>query len=260
MAELSRIKLPSGNVYDLKDATARKDIETLSSLISGGITYIGTTPNALVDGDTTNPITVNDEESTKSVTVTDGMMVNYNNVMYCWNGTQWDQLGSAEALGEMAYVDGAGTTVTPTGRVSTPIFTGTETTVTVTGIPSGMVSTPMFIGNDAIDDVTITPFTETIKVVNDAGTLPKFTATVENEILSFSWDAGSITTTTNKDIVTGIQSATVKTTPSGIVTAPLFVGEEMTSSGKFVPYGTNSTPEFEADDLEIIVTPLKSSK
>lgn len=257
MAELSKIKLPSGNVYDLKDVTARKDIETLSSLISGGITYIGTTPNALVDGDTTNPITVNDGESTKSVTVTDGMMVNYNNVMYCWNGTQWDQLGSAEALGEMAYVDEAKAIVTPTGRVSTPLFTGQETTVNVSGIPTGTISTPQFFGDESTNDVTIVPTIEIVKVVNDAGTLPKFTATVENEILSFSWDSGALTTTVDKDVMTAISSAKVTTTPSGIIAAPIFTGDQMTSSGKFTPYGTNSTPIFEANPLEITVTPSK---
>jgi hypothetical protein len=33
MPDISKIKLPSGNVYDIKDATARE-------MISGGISYI----------------------------------------------------------------------------------------------------------------------------------------------------------------------------------------------------------------------------
>lgn len=58
MAYISKITLPTGSTYDIKDAKAWTDIEALSAAIKGGVHYIGKTTTALVDGSTTNPITV----------------------------------------------------------------------------------------------------------------------------------------------------------------------------------------------------------
>jgi len=51
MAEISKITLPSGTTYDIKDATAR-------ATIAGAISIKGTTTTALTDEATTNPITI----------------------------------------------------------------------------------------------------------------------------------------------------------------------------------------------------------
>ena len=55
MPDISKITLPSGNTYDLKDAGARSLISQLQSYTD----YLGVTTTALVDGSTTNPIVIN---------------------------------------------------------------------------------------------------------------------------------------------------------------------------------------------------------
>ena len=59
--------------------------------------------------------------------------------------------------------------------------------------------------------INVNPATKTIKAVNSAGTLPAWSATVSGEILSFSWNAGTLTTTKNETVVTGISDATAST-------------------------------------------------
>ena len=53
MAEISKIKLPSGTEYDIKDATARAAIEA----ITGGdaVVFIGVSSTAITDGGTEVP-------------------------------------------------------------------------------------------------------------------------------------------------------------------------------------------------------------
>ena len=55
MADISRITLPSGTTYNLKDTVAR-------AAMAGTITLIGTTTTALTDECTTNPIKVGGED------------------------------------------------------------------------------------------------------------------------------------------------------------------------------------------------------
>ena len=51
MAEISKITLPTGTTYDIKDAVAR-------STVAGAILVKGTTTTALTDEATTNPIVI----------------------------------------------------------------------------------------------------------------------------------------------------------------------------------------------------------
>ena len=76
MPDISKITLPSGSVYDIKDAQAREDIEEIKDAIAGGVTFMGETTTPLTDGATTNPITIND----KSVTAIKGYLVVYKRV------------------------------------------------------------------------------------------------------------------------------------------------------------------------------------
>lgn len=55
MPDISKITLPSGNTYDLKDATARAAIEALE----GASYFLGITTTNLTDGSHTSPILIN---------------------------------------------------------------------------------------------------------------------------------------------------------------------------------------------------------
>lgn len=99
MADISSITLPSGNSYNLKDATARAAIAALE----GGSYFLGVTTTALTDGATTNPITVDGD----SVTAVNGNMVIYGNKEYVFyvkgNTKKWIEFGDLTTLGALAY-------------------------------------------------------------------------------------------------------------------------------------------------------------
>lgn len=155
MAEISEISLPSGDVYDLKDAKARSEIESIKNITGSGVIYRGTTNTAIVDGSTTATYTIGDDTTQR--TAASGDMVSYNNVMFAWNGTQWDQLGTAGAFHALAYKDSVSGTITATGKVSSPAFTGKEGSISVTGTPKGSVSAPTFTGSETTSTGKFTP-------------------------------------------------------------------------------------------------------
>lgn len=170
MPDISQITLPSGSVYNIKDAKARADIEALS----GYSTYLGVTTTALTDGATTNPIVIGGE----SVTAKKGGIANFGSKEFIFNGTAWQEFGDMSALGDLAYKDSASGSYTPEGTVEAPV-------------------------------ITVTPNTDSVSGMDSVGALPNFTATVANEVLTFGWDAGSLPTkSTAQTFVTGISSAT----------------------------------------------------
>ena len=123
MADISKITLPSGSTYDLKDKWARDQIASLS----GYTYYMGVTTTALSDGSTTNPVIINGS----SVTANTGGICTYQSKEFIWNGTAWQEFGDLSALGDLAYADTASTNYTPAGSISGS-FTGSESNVTVT--------------------------------------------------------------------------------------------------------------------------------
>ena len=198
MADISKITLPSGTTYDLKDAQAREDIEEIRDAIAGGVTFMGETTTALTDGATTNPITINGN----SVTAIKGYLVVYNSKEFVFDGTHWIEMGDLSVLGALAYKDSASGSYTPAGTVSQPTFTGSSSNVTVTTAdnasgnyqPKGTVSQPTFSGSSLTSTGNFTP----------AGSVSVATATTENKTAAVSPAA----------------SGTATYTPAGSVSAP----------------------------------------
>lgn len=131
-AYISKITLPSGSTYYIKDEEVRELIRDIEKYTR----YLGVTTTALTDGATTNPITINGE----SVTAESGNIVTYNNKEFIFNGTAWQEFGDLSGLGSLAYKNSASGNFTPAGSVGQPTFTGTTATVTVTGTPTGNVT------------------------------------------------------------------------------------------------------------------------
>lgn len=163
MADISVIKLPSGTSYNIKDAQASADIETIESAISGGMHYIGVTTTALTDGASTNPIMIDG----KSITAKSGDIAIYGSLEFIFSDTdsKWHEFGSTGSLKALAFKDSAAGNFTPSGSVSTPA-------------------------------ITITPTTDSVRTLASTGelpecTLPKFTANVASETLTLGWSAGS---------------------------------------------------------------------
>ena len=122
MADISKITMPSGNTYDLKDAWARTQIAGLSNVTR----YIGVTTTALTDGSTTNPITINGEQVTAvtgDMTIyTSGSGASAINKEFLFDGSVWQELGSIDLsnLGDLAYKDTASGSYTPAGTMTDP--------------------------------------------------------------------------------------------------------------------------------------------
>lgn len=259
MADISKIELPSGSTYDIKDATAR---ELISSL-SGALTYLGTTTTALTDGSTTSPITIGD----KSVTPKAGDVVAYGNSEFVWSAAEskWREFGSTGSLKALAFKDSASASYTPAGTVSQPTFTGTKTTISSSFTPAGTVAiskgtgtanyTPE--GTVSAPTVTVTPNTASVKPFGSAGTLPSFTASVSGETLSLAFSAGTLPSAgTAVTVATGIKSATAsapKFTGTGAELKAAFKGTAGTVSSEYTPAGTVSKPTFTGTANDITV-------
>lgn len=185
MAEISKIVLPNGTAYDIKDAVARAAIGT----VSGAMRYLGTTTTAISDGSTANPVTIGGS----SVIPISGDVIIYGSSEYVWSDAEskWREFGSTGSLKALAFKDSATGSYTPAGTVSAPT-------------------------------VTVTPNTTSVKPFGSAGTLPsctlpEMTATVSGETLTLGWTAGTFSAGTlpsagnSVTVATGIKSASAST-------------------------------------------------
>lgn len=211
MADISKIMLPSGNTYDIKDAIARELIENLT----GYTKYLGVTTTALSDGASTNPITVGGE----SITAETGDIAVYGSGEFIFNGTTWQAFGDLSALGALAYKDSATGSVTPAGTVSQPTFTGNSDTVDITVAtnasgnytPAGTVSQPTFSGSELTSTGKFTPegeisFSNTNK-----------TATVSTTTGTATYTPGGSVSTPTISVATAGATTTVKNPTSQTV-------------------------------------------
>ncbi|MDD6561360.1 MAG: hypothetical protein PUF17_10425 [Lactimicrobium massiliense] len=272
MADISKITLPSGSTYNIKDSTARQDISDIKENLASGVHYQGVTTTPLTDGATTpTTISISKDGTATDYAVKQGDQVSYNNVMYAWNGTQWDQLGSAGPIKSLAYKDSVTGSVTPTGTVTQPSFTGLNKSISVTGTPAGTVSAPAFTGTKgtinvsgtpkgSVDitaaapasgetanytptgDVNVTPNTTTVQQITDVGSLPSFSATVADETLTLGFSQGTLPTRASTTVATGVKSATF--TGSGTVIKGSFTGQPSSASGSYTPAGSIGAPTF----------------
>lgn len=199
--ELSKIKLPSGTEYSLKDAQARQDIASLQNAMTGKVALIGTTTTALADQATTNPIKINNAD----VTAIAGNLVYYNKKEFLFDGTKWVELGDLSSLGSLAYKNNATGSVTAEGTVSKPNFNGTESTVTVTATENssgtfsfgGTVSAPTFNGASMTSTGTFKPNgTVTISTAETGTANYTPEGTISTPVISVK-TAGSTTTIKN---------------------------------------------------------------
>ena len=165
MPDISSITLPSGTTYTIKDATAR-------AATVGGLVLLGVTTTALTDGSTTNPIKINNVDTT----AVNGSLAIYGGKEFVWVefDAQWHEFGDTSDLGALATKDSASGTYTPAGTVSQPTFSGTAATIkpkvtaagsvaistgsgTANYTPAGSVSQPSFTGASMTSTGNFTP-------------------------------------------------------------------------------------------------------
>lgn len=300
MADISKIILPSGTTYNIKDEVARQMASagvsfTLSTDAAstpkdvtwdnGGTIITGT---LVASADTTGifylvPATT--EQSSKDI-YAEYVTVQYGSgslIIY-----SWEKIGTTDIdlsdLGDLAYKDAASGYYTPEGTVSTPTFTGTMSTVSVSGTPSGSINigsgtanyTPA--GTVSTPEITINSQSSNGYVAESetgggsvsagvaaSATMPVFETSVSNETLVLSWTPGSFTPNTptavtlpsfsNKNIVTGITGATAsQPTFTGTGVELEFTGDQLSSTGTFTPEGAVSQPTFTGTQKEVTVS------
>ena len=254
MADISKITLPSGTTYDLKDATARQSISDIQTAMSGGVSFLGETTTALTDQATTTTIKINGS----NVTAKAGNLVYYGKKEFLFNGTKWIEMGDLTTLKALAYKDSASGKVTAAGSVSQPTFTGTEFTSTGKFTPAG-----------SVDITVVTDDVNTDGPYKTEGILYEPTGSVDLEIRGADdrglnvTSSGSFKPEGSVTISTG--TGTKNYTPEGSVSQPTFSGDEMTSAGTCTPNGSvtiskgtgtaNYTPEGSVSKPNITVTP-----
>lgn len=114
MASISKIQMPSGTTYDIKDAEARRILETLAG--GSAVVFIGVSTTELTDGGSEIP-TISGQQKTPAA----GQLFFYGTNEFIWgNDNKWHALGSLSALGTLAYQDSAYGSYTPAGTVSAP--------------------------------------------------------------------------------------------------------------------------------------------
>lgn len=254
MADISKITLPSGSTYDIKDAVARAAIAggmlafvgVPSKLYSGdtGTTEVPTTTGtgAFADGNTTVKrvklaaaanIRGTSYAAGDVYTIQNGDTIIVGNKEYVatvatsGNSTTvtWHEFGDTTTLGDWAKWNAGQVTFTPSGSVS----------INLTGDAFEM---PLYVGNDG-------PSQEDYKThYTPSGTVsqPTFTGSSTTSTGSYT-PAGSVSlTNTNKTAAVAPANSGENTyTPAGSVSQPTFSGSSLTSTGKFTPEGTVTT-------------------
>lgn len=283
MADISKITLPTGSTYNLKDQQARNDIAAIQGAISGGVTFMGETTTALTDGSTATSIVVN----SATITAVKGYLVVYNSKEFVFDGTKWVELGDLSLIGDLGWKDSASTTYTPAGTVSKPTFTGSSSTFTGTITPHGSIdltttNKTATVSKAASGTATYTPegtvtaptisvqtagSTTTVNSITAVGTLPTLTTTVANETLTIGFDQGTLPTKgDNTTVKTGdatYQATAPAFTGTGarlvtgniaVPTSASFTGTEENISISGTPSGTVSQPTFTGTQATITVT------
>ena len=252
---IKQVTMPSGTLYDIVDQGARDLIASLEHDTG----WLGVTTTPLTDGASTNPILINGE----SVTAETGNITSYENAEFIFNGTVWQEFGNMGALGELAYKDNASTNYTPAGTVTQPTFSGSEMTATGSFTPAGTIATGSGTANytpsGSCSGGAVALTTDTVKEVDSVGTLPSVTMpsfSVSNEVLTItngSYTAGTLPTTANKTVATGVSSFTQPTfTGTGVDLE--FTGTAGTVTATGTPAGTVTQPTFSGTQATITVS------
>lgn len=172
MADISKITLPSGTTYNLKDEVARQAAAAGVSFVVS--TDAGSTPKDVTwdKSGTTITGTLVASASTSGAfylvpTTTAGGKDIYSEYVTIKQGSgstvtySWEKIGTTDidlsALGDLAYKDTATGNYKPEGSVSKPTFTGNAMTSTGTFTPGGTVSKPTFTGTEGNINVSGTP-------------------------------------------------------------------------------------------------------
>lgn len=233
------------------------ELQAIKTAMSTGIHYRGVTTTALSDGATTNPITINGN----SYTAVAGDLVIYDEYEFLFDGTYWEKFGTDGTLKALAFADTAtGTSsVSVTGTAAAQNFTGTQSTISISGNVSG---TAVSMTPTAENQQNITPFGSGGSFTQGADTFSAGTTPV-NVAMGTGANAETliISTGTAPSFTQGSDSFTpasggstvtlLKSLPTPSVTQGTFSG-----STTYTPAGSNAASTVTASgSVTVTVTP-----
>lgn len=261
MADISKIKLPSGTVYNIKDEYARAQLVGVMAFIAGGsslVLYSGTSgtttvpltgSGAFADGNTTarriklpaatkirgvdyakdavyafhtgDTIIVNSKEYVATVSGGADASVSGSTIT-------WSEFGDNTSLGALAYKDSASGSYTPAGTV----IVGTN-----------VANVGAFAVKPAASVDSMLPTTPVTYTPEGGVSQPTFSGT-QATVTVKGTPSGSVTATASANRTATVSAASTGTatyTPAGTVSQPTFSGSELTSTGNFTPSGSVSS-------------------
>lgn len=279
---ISKITLPSGYTYDIKDTWAREKIDALTS-IDNGVSLIGVTETIITDGATTSSIQVDG----KTYTPVKGDLIfaptatgDTSTKEFLYDGEQWHLLDALNSYGTLATKNAVnvkydkasvntktftGTAVhLVTGNIPVPAtytstFTGTQGNVSVSGTASGTVTTTTATTEDK---------TTTVKPASSSSGAVTYTpaGTIQNDKLSFTGTpatfnisgtaSGNVTAASNSFTGTGVRLVTGNIP---VPTSASFTGTAGTVNVTGTATGTVSKPTFTGTKVTgLLVSPATS--
>ena len=184
---ISKITLPNGDNFLIKDQAARQDIQTLKDTVVGTTHYRGTADAIQSSISGTNKSMRDGATSNGNIVMTDGTTLTPQNgdiIIIGTSGTNeaapkeyifkltsstgptgvWNEFGSTGSLKALAFKDNATASYTPRGTINALTFTGTAATISSTYKPVGTISTPSFTGTTATITVTSEPLQSDVTI------------------------------------------------------------------------------------------------
>lgn len=249
-AYISKVTLPSGNSYLIKDKEARE----LIAQLEGGSYFLGISQTAITNGSTTATITVPDGESTKQVTATNGNIAIYDKKEFIFDGTSWHEFGdlssielnkqTATVLKSTTTASAAASTVTFSGNAGTGGLTdvvlgeGTTFALTSGAVTHGTPTTDSVLGAD-------TTFTLNNPTLDPGATTKYMKATA----------SGANTTWNSKDqrtVVTGYASPTT----TGFLTSVTPTSKKLATTSITGTNGTETVSKVTKTASKLVTTTI----
>ena len=281
MPDIKTITLPSGNTYDICDATAREAIAQLNNTQNVLSTDAASTPYGVTwvnsQEETIVGTLVASAETIKKIYLVPSSKPETKNVYNEYltllknNEYSWEQIGSTEidlsGLGALAWKDTAQTTYTPAGEVSQPSFEGDTLTSTGSYTPTGEITIEVGSGvaNYTPSGEILAPeisvasagSTADINSISNAGSLPSLSATVSDGNLVLSWDAGTLPSYSGVTVKTGdasYEASQPSFNGTSVELHAVFSGATDTLSVSGTPTGTVSKPSFTGEAATLTVS------
>ena len=218
---ISKVTLPSGTEYYIKDSEARTKINDLDSRVStlavaGGMRYLGISATLVTDGGTES-VYINGETIYTSG-IDAGSVVIYDESEFIWNGTKWQLLGEVnQTFGDLAAADETIASYTPEGTVSQPTFSGTLSNVSLASSSSTSANSLEYVPSGTVSATWTGLSTTSTGSYTPAGSVTTTVATTsDTQVLVAPAESGTATYTPEGNISTPVVSKSADGTSSTI--------------------------------------------